>query len=152
MHLLVNIFIKSRDREHLVLRRTSRRRNLDIEVIPIGVLLRILVEQSTAQPHRLDQVLSIRRILRVLPIDIQPIQSQIGNQLQRRLSEAVPRSIGGQRSLEVVAERPSTHREGSLEIAVLLLKLVKLVEVAEELCTICGYIARVLVLQVCIDV
>ena len=152
MHLLINIFVKGRDREYLVPRGPSRRRNLDIEVIPVGVLLRILIKQSTAQPHRLNQVLSIRRIFRILPVDIQPIQSQIGNQLQRRLSEAVPRSIGGQRSLEVVAERPSTHREGSLEIAVLLLELVELVEVAVELCSIRGHVARVLVLQVCPDV
>lgn len=76
------------------------------------------------------------------------IEPKICNQLQRRFSKTVTRSIRSQRSLEILPVGPTTDRKHSLQVTVLLLKLIQLVQVAEKLGAIGSHISWVSILDI----
>lgn len=83
-----------------------------------------------------------------MSLTVNTIKTEVLDQLQRRLCELSAPSACRQRGLEVIPERPASNGKAGLQIAVLLLELVELVEVAQQLCAVAGDISRVGVLQI----
>jgi hypothetical protein len=90
-----------------------------------------------------DEVDGIGVVLRVLPVDVKAIDSQIGNQSDGTVAELLSARSSGKSGAEVHPEAPATDREDDLQVTVLLLELVKLVEVAKQLGSVGSDISRV---------
>ena len=80
-----------------------------------------------------DQVGTIGLILRVLPVNVETVNSQVLNQRKSAVTELLATCFSSKRGLEVGPVAPTTDRKDDLQVAVLLLELKQLVEVAKQL-------------------
>jgi hypothetical protein len=156
---VVDVGVHFPDAQDVVALRPGWCRYGEVEVVPLGVDLgvvikglerlawcqkrcKVITNLATALDS-VEVVESISGILGVLPVNIKAVQTKVGNVSSRTVAECLSSSFGCKRWLEVGSEAPATDGQSNSQVAVFLLELEQLVEVTEQLSAVCGDITRV---------
>lgn len=96
-----------------------------------------------------DKIASLVVVLRILPVDVKTIETEVLEELDRALCEALPAGRGGGWRGKVGTVRPAADGEKNFEVTVALLEEIKLLDAAIYVGTdIIPRVARVVFLHI----
>lgn len=126
----IKISIHSTNVELLEVCRASGTSNGQFEMIRLAQSLGISIHLTSNRSKQLNVISSLICVLRVLPINVDTVESEVLEKVNAALGEGIASLGCAGRSLEVTAVGPSSNTEKNLEVAVTTLEKVELLHAA----------------------